>query len=287
MKWIIIGTYLLSIMCLHLRGRLRLPLREQLTDQSSFLAPINLFMYLLSGVPNKPFVAPGELPELAPLREHWRTILAEAEDLKAFAEEGMVKGGWKNIYLKWYDTAQPAARSLCPRTCALLQAIPSVKLATFIELPAGVSLKRHRDPFAGWLRYHLGLATPNDDACFMEVDGRRFSWRDGQAMMFDETYVHWAVNRTGRGRLVLLCDVERPMRTRWAQAINHWFGRMLAAGMNAPPTGAERPEPTSLPLRLLRGLGRCRRRLRTWSTAAYKAALATMVAAFAVLLYLL
>ncbi|MGT2494830.1 aspartyl/asparaginyl beta-hydroxylase domain-containing protein [Cupriavidus basilensis] len=31
--------------------------------------------------------------------------------------------------------------------------------------------------FAGSLRYHLGLATPNDDRCFIEVDGERHSWR--------------------------------------------------------------------------------------------------------------
>ena len=286
MKWQIFGIYLLSVMCIHWRGRLRLPFRQQLVDQSTFLAPVNLFMYLFSRAPTTPFVAAGDLPELEPLREHWRMILAEAEDLKALRKEGMVRGGWKDLYLKWYDTAQPAARELCPRTCALLQAIPAVKLATFVELPAGTSLRPHRDPYAGWLRYHLGLATPNDDACFMEVDGQRYTWRDGQAMVFDETYVHWANNGCGRSRLLLLCDVERPMRFRWAQAVNHWFGRMLTAGMNAPPSGAERPEPEGLPFRLLRALGQGRRRLRARSMAAYRVLMAASVAGFAVLLYL-
>jgi beta-hydroxylase len=33
----------------------------------------------------------------------------------------------------------------------------------FAMLPANGSLNPHRDPFAGSLRYHLGLITPNDE----------------------------------------------------------------------------------------------------------------------------
>jgi beta-hydroxylase len=286
MKWLIIGTYLVSVLCVHCRGRLRLPLREQLLDRSTLLAPVNLFMVLFSKLPTPPFVAPDALPELAPLRTHWRTILAEAEGLKALGDSGVLEGGWKNLYLKWYDTDQPLARALCPATHALLQAIPSVRLATFIELPAGASVARHRDPYAGWLRYHLGLATPNDDVCYMKVDGRRYVWRDGHAMLFDETYVHWADNGSDRSRLVLLCDVERPMRFRWAQAVNHWCGRMLAAGMDAPSSSGDRPGRGAILFAALRGLGRYRRRLRARSMAAYRAAVVMALAGFAVLLYL-
>ena len=287
MKWLIIGTYLVSVMCFHCRGRLRLPLREQLADRSTLLAPINLFMLLFSKAPTPPFVAPDALPELAPLRAHWRSILAEAEELKALGDSGIFTGSWKDVYLKWYDAAHPAARELCPRTHALLQAMPSVKLASFIELPAGASVPRHRDPYAGWLRYHLGLATPNDDACYMKVDGRRYVWRDGHAMLFDETYVHWADNGSARGRLVLLCDVERPMRFRWAQAVNHWCGRMLAAGMNAPSPAGGQAGRDGVLLRVLRGLGRYRRSLRARSVAAYRAAVVVSLAGCAVLLYLI
>jgi aspartyl/asparaginyl beta-hydroxylase (cupin superfamily) len=37
--------------------------------------------------------------------------------------------------------------------------------------------------------------TPNDDRCFIEVDGIRYSWRDGEAVIFDETYIHWAAQQ--------------------------------------------------------------------------------------------
>jgi beta-hydroxylase len=299
MKWLIVCAWLFSLLWIHLRGKVRLPLRQQLLDQSTLMAPINVFMYLFSRTPAKPFVAPSNLPELARLRQNWETIRAEAENLRALwtdspadAEEGLEpdrfpRKRWNDLYLKWYDDVSLPARELCPRTCALLQAIPSVKLASFVELPSGASLRRHRDPYAGWLRYHLGLATPNDDACFIEVDGRRHAWRDGEALLFDETYVHHADNGCASGRLVLLCDVERPMRFRWAQDVNHFFGRMLTAAMNPPDAISGRSGAAGMLLRIPRNLGRYRRRLRARSMVAYEAVVVASVTVLAMLLWAL
>jgi beta-hydroxylase len=284
MKWLIAGIYLFSLLCIHLRGKVRLPLRQQLLDQSTLMAPINVFMYLFGRTPASPFVKGSSLPELARLRENWESIRAEAEGLRALAADSPSTLRWNDLYLKWYDSVPPSARELCPRTCALLQTIPAVKLATFVELPAGARLSRHRDPYAGWLRYHLGLATPNDDACFIEVDGQRYTWRDGEAMLFDETYVHSADNGCASGRLVLLCDVERPMRFRWAQTVNHFFGRLLTSAMNPPNSITGGSGLAGLLLYVPRSIGRGRRRLRSWSLVAYRAAVVASVAALAVLL---
>jgi beta-hydroxylase len=81
---------------------------------------------------------------------------------------------------------------------------------------------KHRDPFAGSLRYHLGLATPNSDDCRIFIDGTPYSWRDGQDMVFDETYVHHFENRTDETRIILFCDFERPIRNRVMRAVNRW-----------------------------------------------------------------
>ena len=80
---------------------------------------------------------------------------------------------------------------------------------------------------AGSLRYHLGLVTPNSDACRIFVDGEEYSWRDGEDVVFDETYVHWAENRTDRTRVILFCDVERPLRTSLLRGINRVVSRVL------------------------------------------------------------
>jgi len=135
--------------------------------------------------------------------------------------------GWKRFYLKWYDTPPPSALALCPRTVALLQSVPSVNAAMFALLPPGARLNEHRDPSAASLRYHLGIITPNSDDCYIVVDGERYSWRDGQDVMFDETYLHYAENRTDQTRLILFCDIERPLHGAPVRALNRLFERVF------------------------------------------------------------
>ena len=207
----------------HFRGRVRLRFARQLTDHSTLIAPFNGLVYLFSRTPNRPFLDADAFPELAPLKAHWEAIRDEGLRLMQNGQVRAATGhndvgfhtffkrGWKRFYLKWYGDPPASAVALCPITTALLAAIPSVHGAMFATLPPGGRLGRHRDPFAGSLRYHLGLRTANDDACWIEVDGQRRSWRDGQVMMFDETYVHEALNETGVDRLILFCDVERPV----------------------------------------------------------------------------
>jgi beta-hydroxylase len=298
MKWLAIGVYILSVLYIHLRGKVRLPLKAQLLDHSTLMAPINVFMHIFSKVPNTPFVPLTELPELAPLQQNWQVIRAEAESLLALKKikaagadddpnfSAFVKKGWKHFYLKWYDAIHPSAQRLCPQTFALLQSIPSIKVATFAELPAGGKLAQHRDPFAGWMRYHLGLATPNDDGCFIEVDGRRYTWRDGKALIFDETYIHWAANSSDTGRIVLLCDIERPMRFRWTQAISNLLGRLLMT-TTSPPNEKDQEQP-GLAAKLFQVphyLGHYRRQFKARSMAAYRVTMIVFVAGLAALLY--
>lgn len=66
------------------------------------------------------------------------------------------------------------------------------------------------------------------------MDRERYSWRDGEACLFDETYVHWAQNESESTRIILFCDIERPMKWRWAQAVNRWVGAMLMSAAASP-----------------------------------------------------
>jgi beta-hydroxylase len=223
-----------SALYVHYRGRDRLSFRRQVTDHSTFLAPYNCLIYLFSGTQRKPILEVDDFPELRPLRENWRTIRDEA---LALYEAGHIRAtdryddlgfntffrkGWKRFYLKWYAEPLPSARALCPRTVELLRAIPSVHGAMFASMAPQSYVGRHRDPFAGSLRYHLGLVTPNSDACRIFIDGNSYSWRDGADLVFDETYVHHFENRTDQYRIILFCDFERPIRNSLMRAVNHW-----------------------------------------------------------------
>ena len=239
-KLMVLLTFLTTGIYVHFRGRVRHRLGRQLTDHSTFMAPYNALMYLFSEVPSKPFIDLQHFPQLECLRDNWEMIrdeglrLFDAGYIRAAGKyndlgfNSFFKSGWKRFYLKWYDDFLPSARNLCPQTAALLAKIPTVHAAMFALLPPGAKLPSHRDPFAGSLRYHLGLATPNSDKCRIFVDGQLYYWKDGEAVVFDETYIHRAENQTSQQRLILFCDIERPLSNPVARAINRGIGRPLA-----------------------------------------------------------
>ena len=250
-RYIFLGIYLSCILFVHFRGKARLPFFRQIFDHSSFVSPINIFVYLFSKVPTRQAYLPTtQFEDLKLLQDNWQIIRDEAlaleklEKIKGAEKNNDVgfnsffKRGWKRFYLKWYEAKHPSALEFCPKTVALLSQTPSVKAAMFAELPPGAKLNPHRDPYAGSLRYHLGLVTPNDDQCFINVNDETYSWRDGEGVLFDETYIHWALNGTDKSRIILLCDIERPMQYAWAQAINRWLGRVvMTAGSSPNETG--------------------------------------------------
>ena len=238
-KFILLYVYIASTMYVHYRGRVRHGFFRQVTDHSTLMAPYNALMYLFSAVPNRPYVEISGFPELAPLAENWQTIRREAQQLldsgrirsaatyNDLGFNSFFKTGWKRFYVKWYDEPLPSAKSLCPRTAELVESIPGINAAMFALLPPRTKLGAHRDPFAGSLRYHLGLVTPNSDLCRIVVDGEPYVWRDGEPMMFDETFIHIAENRSDVTRIILFCDIERPLRTRLVRALNHFVKTTL------------------------------------------------------------
>jgi len=248
---VIVVFYVASVLYVHLRGRVRLRFRRQLFDHSGLFAPYNVFMYAFSAVPAKAYLDRGAFAHLDVLRDGWQGIREEALHL---FDEGYIraaekhndasfgsffKEGWKRFYLKWYGEPLASAHALCPNTVALLATIPQVKAAMFALLPPGGKLNPHRDPFAGSLRYHLGLVTPNSDDCRIFVDGEEYAWRDGEDVLFDETFVHWAENRTDQTRVILFCDVERPLRTPFMRALNRVVSRVLGQATAAQNVSTE------------------------------------------------
>jgi beta-hydroxylase len=246
--WLLV-SYISSITYTHFRGDVRLKPLRQLTDHSSLLAPVNALMYLFSAVPKTPYINVADFPELKILRDNWETIRDEAaylynegyitasEKYDDIGFNSFFRRGWKRFYLKWYDKPLSSAETLCPKTLALIQNIPSVNAAMFALLPKDSFLFEHRDPYAGSIRYHLGLITPNSKDCCIYVDGQPYFWENGKDVLFDETYVHHAENTTTQDRIILFCDIRRPLTNALANKFNHLFSRTVmkaASSKNMP-----------------------------------------------------
>jgi beta-hydroxylase len=208
-------------------------------------------MYLFSRTPRSVYIDPQHFPELKVLQDNWQVIRDEALRLN---DEGYIRAaagytdigfnsffrtGWKRFYLCWYGKDLASAEALCPQTVKLLRSIGTVKAAMFASLPPGARLVRHRDPYAGSLRYHLGLQTPNDPGCYIEVDGQRYHWKDGQSVMFDETFIHHAENTTDQQRVILFCDIERPLWGSPLRAFNRFFAKHVMAAASTQNVNGE------------------------------------------------
>lgn len=212
------------------RGRARYNgVSEYLRRGWPLFTPFNCLLYLFSqSKARPPIMNLKDFSELDKIKNNWQVIQREALNLKAnkYFESTNKPGsaayydigfhtffryGWSKFYLTWYGYTHKSAKELCPETVNILETIPSVNGAMFSYLPAGSRLNRHLDPLACSLRYHLGLATPNSDNCFINIDTVSYSWRDGEALLFDETFIHYAKNNTDQDRLILMCDIDRPM----------------------------------------------------------------------------
>ena len=279
----ILAIYIIAVMQMHYRGQVRFPVVRQMLTHTNYMAPYNLLMNLFSKLPNKPILDTNSIDELSILRDNWEIIRDEALSL---SEDGQIKAadglndagfnsffrhGWTRYYLKWYGDALPSAMKKCPKTLEILKQTPNVKAAMFASLPSGGKLMPHRDPFAGSLRYHLGLSTPNDDDCFILVGGERHSWRDGEGVLFDETYIHEAHNRTEENRIILFCDVTRPMKFSIIDRFNTFMCNTIVSASATKNDDGDPVGGINKFFGKVYGVRTISRRFKRWNRTAYKA----------------
>ena len=238
-RFIVLAVFVPMALYAHFRGRTHQRFLREVFGPATLLAPINVPIYLSSAVPSTPFLDIDLIPGCASSSSTGRSCATKSSGCirkagfrasDSYDDAGFnsfFRHGWKRFYLKWYGEPTPSAQELCPRTLELLAQVPAIKAAMFVRMAPKSRLPVHRDPFAGSLRFHLGLRTPNSEKCRIMVDGHAYWWKDGEGVLFDETFLHRAENETDEDRLILFCDVERPLRTRAARAFNHFIGNTL------------------------------------------------------------
>ena len=278
----ILMIFIASAMYIQTRGEVQhAKVRRRITDHTNVLGPINVLFYAFSRVPTTPYVEPELFPELDVLKDNWETIRSEAlqlnnqgaikasDDLDDLGFNSFFKTGWTRFYLKWYGSTLISAAKTCPETTRLVESVPSIKGAMFAMLPPGARLVKHRDPFAGSLRYHMGLETPNDARCFINVDGKEYFWRDGDVVMFDETYIHYAENKTDQNRIILFLDIKRPVTFAPIDWLNTFFSKAVMAASatkNMPGDKVGGLNKAFVYIHKVRQLGK---RIKAWNKTAY------------------
>lgn len=177
-------------------------------------------------VPTTPFLPTDTFEWIPPLESEWETIRAELDEVLAFRDELpnfqdisidqasiTDDDGWKTFFFFAYGFRSEPNCARCPRTAALLEAIPGLTTAFFSILSPGKHIGEHRGPWRGVLRYHLALKVPEPaSSAGITVGGETAHWEEGRSLLFDDGYEHQAWNDSDGVRVVLFVDVLRPLR---------------------------------------------------------------------------
>ena len=121
---------------------------------------------------------------------------------------------WRMLILKAYGVAVPENIAKMPTLARLLDECPEVKSATVSFLAPRKHIPRHRGPFRGVMRFHLGLKIPREPsgrpATIMMIDDNEYRITDGECLLWDDTFPHEVMNNADEPRIALLLDVWRP-----------------------------------------------------------------------------
>ena len=183
--------------------------------------------YYNSKIKTPPYLDLDEcFPDHKILEENWRGIkkevmgvLASGKNIPRFHEidngqeyisnnDGV---SWGLINLLIYDMWHQKNCALCPKTSSILKRLRGVKSAYFSVLDPGKHIPPHVGPYKGILRYQLGLSVPKNGGCKLVVDGKDYFWKEGEGVLFDDTYLHEVKNNTDEERIALLLDIKRKL----------------------------------------------------------------------------
>jgi ornithine lipid ester-linked acyl 2-hydroxylase len=151
----------------------------------------------------------AELQALMKSRKDIPTLLEISPDHKRLTDDGK----WQSFFLCGYGYKSKANCRRCPQTAALIGKIPGLKTAMFSIHAPGIHIPRHKGVTKGMVVCHLGLIIPKArEKCRLKVDDQICLWECGKTFVFDDTYPHEVWNETDEDRVILLLQVERPLR---------------------------------------------------------------------------
>jgi aspartate beta-hydroxylase len=156
----------------------------------------------------------GELEPLLPSpagRERvFPTEAVEAQNLRGLD----VPPSWNGYYFYRHGERREDNCRSCPQTARALDALPLSRVrehgpeVLFSVFTTGTHLLPHRGVTNTRVVGHLPLMVPED--CALSVGGEVHVWEPGRVVVFDDTYMHEAWNRSRRTRVVLIFDTWNP-----------------------------------------------------------------------------
>jgi hypothetical protein len=187
--------------------------------------------FYFPGLPQRQFYERSEFDWLTgveaavpAMRAELEAVLSDGDDFAPYVEAGADRPraanplindpSWGAFYF-WRNgevVAENAARS--PATMAALELAPMPRIdkrspiALWSLLKPGTHIQPHHGLLNTRLICHIPLIVPGD--CALRVGNETREWREGEALIFDDSFEHEAWNRSDSTRVVLLFEIWRP-----------------------------------------------------------------------------
>ena len=173
---------------------------------------------LYPGLAQQPWWEPSVSPVAAELASHFGEIRDEllALDPARFTPESERiprTGDWDVVFLYERGRRHDDVCAACPTTTRVIEGGGAMRTAAGLiyvsRMRPGTHIAAHRGPTNLRLRCHLGISVPEGDCAIRVGDGARH-WREGECLVFDDSFEHEAWNHTDADRIVLIVDLWHP-----------------------------------------------------------------------------
>lgn len=214
---------------LHSEGRLGTAIDLLLGRKQLYLQQPSSFYF--PGLPQKQFYERAEFTWLAEveaavpdMQTELRAILAEGNDFAPYVETSVDRPraanplindpSWGAYYFWRNGEIVPDHAARCPATMAALERAPMPHIdqrspiALWSLLKPGTHIQPHHGLLNTRLICHIPLIVPDD--CAIRVGNETRHWREGEALIFDDSFEHEAWNKSAETRVILLFEIWRP-----------------------------------------------------------------------------
>ena len=154
---------------------------------------------------------------------NFESIKSEFKQIRLNTSEGWFKnttaeGEWFVYHLFNQGEKVKNNCNACPKTVEIIESVEvllwdcSFGNALFSILQAGTHITAHYGPTNCRIRCHLPLFVP--EGCSLCVNGEERGWKEGELLLFDDSFLHEAWHKGTDGeRVVLMLDLWHPELT--------------------------------------------------------------------------
>lgn len=181
----------------------------------------------------RPWRERSEFEGIAILEANWETIRDEVfsareRAFQRFDDGTPHSGDWNALYLRYGARPVEENRPLVPRSVEIANSLPRVGVMAMISaLNPGAHIAPHCGVHNFRMTAHLGLRIP--DGCTFRVAGETRTWREGECLVFDDSFEHEVWNRGTGTRYVLLIDFWHPQLTEAEVAVLDRIEALMAS----------------------------------------------------------